>query len=43
MRIRNEKLSMKFEDWADFIFLAGLVITLILTILVATDVLLFTK
>lgn len=43
IRTHNERLSSRYEEWADFIFLAGLFITLVLSLLLATDIFLFTN
>lgn len=43
IRIGNQLRSAKYETYADFVFLAGLIFTLVLCILLAVNVVLFTK
>jgi formate hydrogenlyase subunit 3/multisubunit Na+/H+ antiporter MnhD subunit len=43
LRTKNQERSLRYEDCADFVFLAGLLLTAVLSFLLATDILLFAK
>lgn len=43
IRVTRERTSAQYETYADYVFLAGLILTLIVALLLAFDVVLFIK